>query len=85
MADNEYNTVALLKDPDGVFAHITSRKNRNGILQYSFSFYREFEKNGETHKTTWFSPRHMPALVRLTHDVQETLKLERERSSTMRM
>ena len=77
MADNIYETVAILKDPDGVYARITKRKNRNGIMQYSYSFFREFEKEGKTHSTTWFSPRHLPAIVRLTGAVQEQLELER--------
>ena len=76
-----YNEVAIIDDPDGVSARITKRKNRNGLMQYSFSFFRTYEQGGSEHETGWFSPRHIPALVRLTGQVDERLKLERERAA----
>lgn len=75
---SRYEEVARIDDHDGASARITRRENANGLVQFSFQFFRTFEKGGETKETVWFSPRHIPALVRLTGEVDERIKLFKE-------
>jgi len=77
----EYTEVAVIDDPDGLSARITRRKNKNGLQQYSFCFFRRYEHAGQDKETGWMDPRHIPAVVRLTSAVDDRLKLERVRAA----
>ena len=76
-----YEEIAVINDPDGPSVRITKRKNKNGLTNYSYSFFRTYMHDGTEKTTTWFSARHIPAIVRLTSAVDERLKLERNRTS----
>jgi hypothetical protein len=57
-----YDEVEVLRDVDGVCAVIT-RRNSNG--QYSFMLAKEFDRDGETERTSFMHRRHLPAITRL--------------------
>jgi hypothetical protein len=73
---NEYEEVAILRGEDGVAARITKRRSNRGHDQFSFAFFREYPKDGDTKQTYWFSPRHIDQLAALIPDVEQRLRKE---------
>jgi hypothetical protein len=76
---SDYEEICVLEDRDGVKARITKRRNPRGIDQLSVQFLRSYEQNGQMKETTWFSGRHLAGVARLIAEVDERLRLERER------
>jgi hypothetical protein len=75
-----YEEVAVLEEAEtGVQARITRRRNPRGIDQLSYNFFRSYEHKGERKETTWFSPRHLVGIIRLAGELDERLRLEREK------
>lgn len=77
----QYQVVETVRDPDGVVAVITERKS-DGLM--SFGLYREFERNGETTKSSYMSRRHLPAVRRLLADLEDRLELLEDRTRAKR-
>ena len=78
---SKYELIDTIFDDDGVCVELTRRQNKNGLYHYSYRFVRSYPgKGGEEMKTTWLSPRHIPAIVRLTQKADERLKLEADRA-----
>ncbi|MDX1421492.1 MAG: hypothetical protein R3322_00040 [Kiloniellales bacterium] len=75
-----YSPVDTLADPDGVSVRITKRRNKNGMENYSFQFFRAYEHSGQKKETSWFDGRHIPAFVRLMQRIDMRLKVERDRA-----
>lgn len=74
MAD--FKEVAKIRDEivGMIYAVVTSRPRRDGGNLYSFTFFREFEDDGEVKRVTWMNPRHADAIMRLTPLVVERIK-----------
>jgi len=77
---NAYSVVAVIEDAHSdVKARITVRRNPRGIDQLSYQLFRAYRHKGEALETTWFSARHADGIARVLGDVDERLRLERER------
>lgn len=78
---DEFRLLETVADPDGVIAEVTERA-RDGRV--SFSLQRQFDRNGKTEKTKFFSARHIPAIVRLLTDLQDRLEAHEDRARAKR-
>ncbi len=75
---NKYEDVDTLSS-DGVYARITRRRRSNGVTQYSYDIFRQYDIDGKTRVTHWFDPRHVAAVSRLLDQVSQRIALEKER------
>lgn len=73
---SEYENVAVVLGDDGVGAYITKRRSNRGFDQFSFAFFREYPKDGETKQTYWFSPRHVESIASLIPQLEDRLRKE---------
>lgn len=71
-SNSRYREIKVFRDQDGVIAIVTERLDSDQPY-HSFAFAKEFEKDGETRRTNYLSRRHMPAVRRLTVQVEEFL------------
>lgn len=77
---NGYDEVATITADDGVGVRITSRRSRQGVMKYSFSFFRTFPlRGGGEAETKWFSSRHIDAIATLIPDLEARLAKEAAR------
>lgn len=81
MPKSDFVELAVLRDPDGlgVVAPITVRKRPNGFVQISFAVFKEFERGGETQRTSFLNRRHIGALRKLLDEIESFFEKERDR------
>ena len=68
---SEYEDVAMIRDPDGVVAVISERKNGTG--QMAVAFFKEFSRDGETGRSAFLQRRHLNALRRVLKLAEEKM------------
>lgn len=73
---SDFKEVAKIRDEEigMIYAVVTARPRRDGGNLYSFTFFREFEDDGEVKRVTWMNPRHADAILRLTPRVVSRIK-----------
>lgn len=76
---NEFEEVDVLKDPDGLVAVITGRTKPNGRRAYSFMIAKEYDKDGDVHRTCWLGPNHYDGVTRLLDRVAKRIEQEEDR------
>jgi hypothetical protein len=74
---NEFRTVEVIRDPDGVVAVISERL-RDGRI--SVMIGREFERDGQTKRSAYLARRHLPAVGRLLNELNERLEILEDRA-----
>ena len=82
MARSEYEEVAILRDDESGVVAVITRKIATDFLSYGFM--KEFERDGQTVRTSFLSRRHGDAVRRLLPRVEEWIDAEVERSSAAR-
>jgi hypothetical protein len=73
---SEYEVIAEIRGEEGVAARITKRTTNHKAVRFSYSFFREYPKDGKTKETYWFSPRHLTAVANLIPAVEQRLRKE---------
>lgn len=81
MNNESFRQVEILRDPDGVIAVITERV-ANGRL--SFAIFSEFERDGETQRSSFLNARHLPAVERLVAAIRGNLELWEDQARARR-
>jgi hypothetical protein len=74
MASKTFESVDVLRDPDGVVAPVTMRI-RDGRVELSFSLQKEFDKLGTVERTVWLKREHIAAAARLLEKLPGHLDL----------
>lgn len=75
-----HEEVHVLRRDDGVIAVITKyNSGKDGAPRYSFSFYKEYDRDGETRRSHWLDRRHMASIRELTDEAERWLASEEDR------
>ena len=84
MADSRsrYRDVHVIRDPDNVVAVITEKID-DGF--YSYSFMKEYERDGEVVRTSFLHRRHGAAVRRLLPQVEEWIDKNIEQQRAKRL
>lgn len=85
MAKVDYFSVDVLRE-SGCVAQINAKERGDGFLAYSFSLFREFERDGRgpTQRTVFLSEQNLPALRRLLDVVERRIQEDKERVYSLR-
>jgi hypothetical protein len=73
-----HEEIHVLRKEDGVVAVIT-RYQQGGTPRYSFSFYKEYDRDGEIRRSHWLDRRHLASVRELTDEVDQWLALQEDR------
>jgi hypothetical protein len=71
-----YEEVAVIRDPDGLIAVISKKKDSD---YFSFAILKEFDREERRVRSSFLNRRHVPAIKRLLTKVEEYLDLEADR------
>lgn len=74
-----HEEVHVLRRDDGVIAVITRYNAGKGMHRYSFSFYKEYDRNGEIRRSHWLDRRHLESIRELTDEADRWLATEEDR------
>lgn len=78
---SEFTVIDTLRDPDntGVAARITVRDKPNGYRSFSFSIFKEFEREpgGATQRSAFLNDWHIEAAHKLLDRVAERIEQEK--------
>lgn len=80
MSDQErkYAPVKTLRTEEGLVGTITGRPS-NGRRVLTFSVRKEYDRDGVTLSTTWFSKAHLAGLRKLLDELEDALVLEEDK------
>lgn len=79
----DHKEVATIRRP-GIVCVITARVV-GGASRLSFSFYKEYDKGGETRQTHWLEKRHAHVVAGMMEELIETLeRIDDEKRSERR-
>ena len=74
-----------LRKDDGVIAVITRYKSgKDSTARYSFSLYKEYDRDGEVKRSHWLDRRHLASVRELTDEVDRWLASEEDRMRAAR-
>lgn len=83
MPKTEYAEIDTLRDEQNpeVISVITARQRPSGLITYSFSILKEFQRRegGPVDRTSYLNTRHLGAMRRLLDKTEERIDEERER------
>lgn len=78
----KFDEIDTIRDDElGVAATITVKSTPTGYSEFSFSLFKEFQRNekGPVERTNFLNERHIGAARRLLDQVEERIKEEKER------
>jgi hypothetical protein len=81
IAGARFHEVAHIRDPDGVLGVVTERVSDG---KHSFAFFREFERDGQTQRSTYLAHRHIPAMRRVLSRLDRELEAMEDRARQSR-
>ena len=81
MNNDSFRQVEILRDPDGVIAVVTERVSNGRI---SFAIFNEFERDGQTQRSSFLGARHLPAVERLVAELRRNLELWEDQARARR-